>query len=97
MTTEREKIRDLVELFEKISPDAMLFLERANPETLRWLVRARPEEIKELEDGLSLVRASKTVGRFTKWAALSIIGAFAATYSLADWIGRGINLLKGGH
>jgi hypothetical protein len=57
--------------WDDLSHDAKEFLRSAKPETLKFLKDARETEIKELENGIELVRSFKTTGRVLKWAIIS--------------------------
>jgi hypothetical protein len=92
-----QKIEALIDLYDRMTPEARLFLERADPVTLKWLVKARPEEIAQLQEGITLVQASRTVGKFTKWAVLTVVGVFAAFWTASEWIVKLVAMVKGGH
>jgi hypothetical protein len=52
--------------------DMRRFLREGKPETFEFLANARKDEIAELQNGIELVRAFKTTGRFLKWAIITI-------------------------
>jgi hypothetical protein len=89
------EILELIAMYERMPSDAKLFLERADPKTLKWLTHARPDEIAQLEEGIGLVRATRTVGRFGKWALIGIFGMFFAMVSLGEHIIRFLALFRG--
>lgn len=97
LLTERNtvEILELITLFERMSPECRQFLERAEPTTLKWLSTARADEINQLKEGLNLVRATRTLGRFSKWALLTIVGLFGASFALSDYVVRMINYFRG--
>lgn len=95
--TDKEKLELLLDLSDRMSAEAKMFLERADPATLRWLTKARPEEILQLEEGIRLVSASRTVGKFTKWAFFTVIGIFAAAVTGSEWILKIVGAFRGGH
>lgn len=90
-----ERLLALEELYRRLSPEAIEFLERTQPETLRWLSNARPDEIKQLDEGIKLVRSTMTVGKFMKWALISLVGTFVGIAALGDWISRALQWVRG--
>ena len=53
-------------------------------ETQKFLSRLQEEDIKLLEEGLDLVRATLTVGRFLKWVLIGLLAVLVGTVSLYD-------------
>lgn len=53
-------------------------------ETQKFLTRLQSEDILLLEEGLKLVRATLTVGRFMKWTILAVLGMLVGLVSLYD-------------
>ena len=53
-------------------------------DTRKFLAELREEDIETLKDGLELVRASRTVGRFVKWLILGILGTVVGTVMLYE-------------
>src|SRR4051812_17382594 len=60
------------------------FLLNAEARTLEFLKKARKEEIDQLDEAIKLVRSGRTVGRFMKWAVITLIGAFIVMSQLGD-------------
>lgn len=77
----------------KIAP--IEFLRSAKARTLEWLKEARKEEIDQLDEAIKLVRSGRTVGRFMKWAVITLIGAFIVTSQFGDAVGKLWVLLRG--
>jgi hypothetical protein len=71
------------------------FLLEAKARTLEWLKEARKEEIDQLDEAIRLVRSGRTVGRFTKWAIVTLIGAFLLMSQLGDAISKVLAFLRG--
>jgi hypothetical protein len=90
------KLVELLGIYERMPPQAMDFLERADPKTLEWLQKARPEEIAQLDEGIGLVRAFRTVGKFVKWALIAMIGAFLGMVAVVSGIGTVLTWFKPG-
>lgn len=61
------------------------FLHDAKPSTFEFLAEARDAEIKELQNGIELVRAFRTTGRFAKWAIISLGTTLAAALAIISW------------
>lgn len=78
---------------EKIS--VIDFLLNAKPATLEWLRDARREEIDLLVQGVRLVGSGRTVGKFTKWALVTLIGAFILMSQFGEALAKLLALLKG--
>ncbi len=66
------------------------------PKVLAWLKSAREEDIELLGEGLDLVRSGRTIGRFTKWLMLTIIGAVLLGSQFGDAISRVLVWVRGG-
>lgn len=77
----------------KISP--MDFLINAKPRALEWMRDVREDEIDQLDEAITLVRSGRTVGRFMKWAIITLIGAFFIMSQLGDAVSRILALLRG--
>jgi hypothetical protein len=77
----------------RISP--VDFLINAKPRTLEWLRDARQEEIDQLDEAIKLVRSSRTVGKFMKWAALTFLGALLLMSQFGDAVTRLLSLVRG--
>lgn len=77
----------------KISP--VDFLVNAKPRTLEWLRDARKEEIDQLDEAIKLVRSGRTVGRFMKWALITLIGAFILMSQFGEALTKIVSLFKG--
>lgn len=77
----------------KISP--VDFLMNAEARTLEWLKKARREEVDQLDEAIKLVRSGRTVGRFMKWAIITLIGAFILMSQFGDAVSKLLALLKG--
>lgn len=71
------------------------FLREAKPRTLEWLKDARKEEIDQLDEAVKLVRSGRTVGRFMKWAVVTLIGAFILMSQFGDAVSKLLALLRG--
>jgi hypothetical protein len=71
------------------------FLLEAKARTLEWLKEARKEEIDQLDEAIRLVRSGRTVGRFTKWAVVTLIGAFLLMSQLGDALSKVLAFLRG--
>lgn len=85
---------DLSELREgRIAP--VDFLLNAKGRTLEWLKEARKEEIDQLDEAIKLVRSGRTVGKFMKWAAITLIGAFILMSQFGDAVSRLLVWVKG--
>jgi hypothetical protein len=57
--------------------------------TQEFFASLREEDIQALEEGIRLARAAKTVGKFWKWTALTIVAMFAGMATLGqsvDWL-----------
>jgi hypothetical protein len=77
----------------KIAP--IDFLRNAKPRTLEWLKDARQEEIDQLDEAIKLVRSGRTVGRFMKWAVVTMIGAFILMSQFGDAVSKLFGPLRG--
>lgn len=62
----------------------------------RFLRDARDEDVTTLREGLELVRATRTVGRFVKWLILSVVGVFVGTVMLGETLMRFLSWFRGG-
>lgn len=71
------------------------FLRDAKPRTLEWLKEARKEEIDQLDEAIKLVRSGRTVGKFMKWAVITLIGAFILMSQFGDAVSKLLALLRG--
>jgi hypothetical protein len=72
--------------WDDLSHEAKEFLRSAKPETLTFLKDAREAEIKELENGIELVRSFKTTGRVLKWAIISTATVLTAVIAIKSWL-----------
>src|SRR5689334_12310590 len=88
-------LMDASSLTADLPAEARSFLRNASPETLKWLKDARPDEIKQLDEGIKLVRSSRTVGKFVKWIIISGIGAFILASQFGDAVVKIWNLFRG--
>lgn len=66
-----------------------------NKDTADWLRGARPEEINQLVEGIRLVRSSRTVGKFLRWAVVTMIGAFVLMSQLGDVLAKFFRWVRG--
>lgn len=88
-------LSNVVRFYERISQaeadrvSALHFLENAKPRTFEWLKDARPDEIDQLDDAVKLVRSSRTVGRFMKWA----LGIFFGSLIIMSQFGEALTKL----
>lgn len=71
------------------------FLLNAKARTLEWLKEARKDEIDQLDEAIKLVRSGRTVGRFMKWAVITLIGAFILMSQFGDAVSKLLGLLRG--
>ena len=55
----------------------------------------RPRDLKLLADAINFMQSAQTMGRFTRWTLLLIIGAFVSAASFGDAIGRIIGWFRG--
>jgi hypothetical protein len=78
---------------ERVTP--VDFLRTANPHTLEWLKNARQEEVDQIVEAVNLVRSGRTVGRFMKWAVITLIGAFILMSQFGDALSKIVGLLRG--
>ena len=80
---------DGIEIIRKIGSadnnDLRRFLRGATPETFKFLAGLRADEVGELANGIELVRAFKTTGRFMKWAIISMATMLAASLAIMTW------------
>lgn len=53
-------------------------------ETQKFLTRLQSEDIVLLEEGLKLVRATLTVGRFMKWVVIGLVAMLLGFVSLYE-------------
>lgn len=94
-------LADMMRLYRDLSmprngkTSAVDFLTNAKPRTLEWLRDARREEIDQLDEAIKLVRSGRTVGRFMKWAVITLIGAFILMSQFGDAVSKLLALLKG--
>ena len=58
------------------------------PHVLRWLQEAREDEIDLLDDGIKLVRAANTVGKFLWWAIATLIAAIILGSQVGEWLNK---------
>jgi hypothetical protein len=77
----------------KIAP--IDFLRDAKARTLEWLKEARQEEIDQLDDAIKLVRSGRTVGRFMRWAIITLIGTFVLMSQFGDALSKIVALVRG--
>ena len=77
----------------KITP--IDFLLNAKARTLEWLKEARKEEVDQLDEAIKLVRSGRTVGRFMKWAFVTLIGAFIIMSQLGDAVSKLWGFMRG--
>ena len=61
------------------------FLLNSKKETFNFLADARENEIEELREGIELVRAFRTTGKFLKWALISLAAALTAVITIVNW------------
>lgn len=52
------------------------FLADLPEETRKFLSQLRKDDLETLQDGLRLVIAVRTVGKFSKWVIITFVGAF---------------------
>lgn len=71
------------------------FLINAKSRTLEWLRDARKEEIDQLDEAIKLVRSGRTVGRFMKWAIITMIGAFILMSQFGEAVSKLLALMRG--
>lgn len=85
------------------APDRMAELP---PEVRKFLASLRDEELKtfreivklpadDIKEGFRFVRELKTVGRFTRWLILTIVGVFIGTMVFIDYILKAWSLIRG--
>jgi hypothetical protein len=53
-------------------------------ETRKWLEQLRPEDLKDLDEARRFHHDAKAVGRFAKWLALGVAGAFLLAAQFGD-------------
>lgn len=57
-------------------------------ETRQFLSKLDEEDIETLDQGLRLVRATMTVGRFAKWLIVGILGLFVGMVMFVETVQR---------
>lgn len=65
------------------------------PKTRKFVKDLREEDIALLHDGIKLLLALRTVGKFTKWVIFGMIAAFITFVSLAEAIAKALSMLRG--
>lgn len=86
------------------TPDRLLELP---PEVRKFLAGLRDEELKtfreivklpadDIKDGFKFVRELRTVGRFTRWLIVTIVGIFIGTVVLYEYVLKAIGFFRGG-
>ena len=63
-------------------------------ETQEFLSQLREDDIETLKDGLRLVIAMRTVGRFMKWMIVALIGTFIGAVMLYENILKVLNWIN---
>lgn len=58
------------------------------PHVLKWLQEAREEDIELLDNGIKLVRAGNTVGRFIWWSLATLVGAAILGSQVGEWFSK---------
>lgn len=66
-------------------------------ETRNWLESLRKDDIETLEEVRRMYEKTRTLGSFTKWLLLTVIGIFVGAASFGDSIIRVFAWLRGGH
>lgn len=97
---EEHAMAALAELVGELGPDGLEILRRlgdpeykslrkfllnSKKETFNFLADARENEIEELREGIELVRAFRTTGKFLKWALISLAAALTAVITIVNW------------
>lgn len=69
-----------------MSEDARPGVELAelDPETQAFLMRLRREDVILLQAGIDLVRSAMTIGRFSRWLIISLVGAILGGVMLGE-------------
>ena len=57
-------------------------------ETREFLAQLREDDIKTLKDGVRLVNAIQTVGRFIKWLLVGILGVAVGIVMFGESVGK---------
>jgi hypothetical protein len=65
------------------------------PKVLEWLQTAREEDIALLDDGLDLVRSGRTIGRFTRWVIVTVIGAALLGSQVGEAVSKFLGWVRG--
>lgn len=76
------------------------------PEVRKFLAGLRDEELKtfreivklpadDIKEGFRFVRELRTVGRFTRWLIVTIVGVFIGTMVFIDYILKAWDLIRG--
>lgn len=56
--------------------------------TKEFLRELRPEEIRELREGIEMLRNISTVSRFLRWTIITIVAVFVTIVSLGESIAK---------
>lgn len=63
-------------------------------ETQEFLSQLREDDIEMLKDGLRLVMAMRTAGKFVKWLIVGIVGTFIGTVMLYENVIKVLNWIN---
>jgi len=65
-------------------------------ETRKWLEQLREDDITEIHEVIKFMREVKTVGKFGKWALITIVSTFTGAVLLGEKIGIALKFFTGG-
>lgn len=91
-----EALKDLMDFRSDLPAHSREMLRGMDKETAKWLKGARPDEIAQLVEGIRLVRSSRTVGKFLRWAVVTLIGAFILMSQLGEHLSKFFRWVRGG-
>lgn len=64
-------------------------------ETREFLARLRPDDLETIEDGVRLVNAVRTVGKFFKWVIVGLLGFVVGTVMFYESIVKIVGWFRG--
>lgn len=63
--------------------------------TRKWLELLRDEDIRELKEATRFYRNAKTVGKFWRWALITVFGAFITAVTFGEKFMEFVNWIRG--